>query len=806
MRISMSAVAFLMSLAAAPSLCARDGLLLFVFGPGSAETARDDAKAAAKVSRNWLKEPRSGVVVRGAGRQQAVLLSLKMDPTAFDKAFEEAALQARLADPAAFLASMETAAQEAALHPGARILVAVLNSPPLSSDDEKRIGALIQWCGEKSVRVLVVDTYAGGRGAHNPVFEGLASGTGGLLLDRADKLQSGVDLAASIVNPPVQAPAAAPHSAAKSQPSAEAAESRFRIPVHMRFIRTSMKQSLSQGSVGALGYGTDTNQFAMLVERAYDPTQAFAPMSGFAIVDAPLNAVKFQTDEHAGTYRASLRVSAAIRNSKNIAVWTGGKDVNLRGPLRKLELRREGNLFFSPGVMLPGGDTYTLEATVKDLLSGDTGTYEAPLESEKGAPGLFASDALFVRPFNGSADRFEADEVFAYEGQALAPVLDPVFKAGEPLTAHLYFIIYPTIGGVEPEISFELQRAGQAVARRNLKFTNQVNNPALEGKFGTMEGKNRNIIGGRVREFPYLADLSGAKFPAGNYNAIVTIKQGKYIITRTVPFRVEGDSATMASSPGSGAGEVVLPEIAPASIDSGGLVMARSDQERIWAEAAANALGYSSRLPNFRCTQETHRFTAPIQNPGELKKVDSFKDDLIYEDGRERYHTVEINGAKADKTRRELKGVQSRGEFGSMLKGMFEAASEATYKWVGRAMAMGVLCDVFEVRIAADKSGLNLYYNGQPASAAYTGQVFIESETGLVRQLTIQGSGLPPEFPLQSPAFSLNYGMVRIGTEDFLLSLRSVMQVREMNKFVRNETVFRDYRKFDAESRVKFVQ
>jgi len=34
-----------------------------------------------------------------------------------------------------------------------------------------------------------------------------------------------------------------------------------------------------------------------------------------------------------------------------------------------------------------------------------------------------ASDALFVRPFKGSADKFEADQVFSYEGRALAPVL-----------------------------------------------------------------------------------------------------------------------------------------------------------------------------------------------------------------------------------------------------------------------------------------------------------------------------------------------------------------------------------------------
>lgn len=57
---------------------------------------------------------------------------------------------------------------------------------------------------------------------------------------------------------------------------------------------------------------------------------------------------------------------------------------------------------------------------------------------------------------------------------------------------------------------------------------------------------------------------------------------------------------------------------------------------------------------------------------------------------------------------------------------------------------------------------------------------------------------------LQSPAFSLEYGMVRIGSDDFLLPLRSVLQVRQVKQFVRNETVFRDYRRFEASTDIKF--
>jgi hypothetical protein len=43
-----------------------------------------------------------------------------------------------------------------------------------------------------------------------------------------------------------------------------------------------------------------------------------------------------------------------------------------------------------------------------------------------------------------------------------------------------------------------------------------------------------------------------------------------------------------------------------------------------------------------------------------------------------------------------------------------------------------------------------------------------------------------------------------VGEQDYLVPLRSVLQLRQGKTLVRNETVFRDYRKFEASSRIKF--
>ena len=232
--------------------------------------------------------------------------------------------------------------------------------------------------------------------------------------------------------------------------------------------------------------------------------------------------------------------------------------------------------------------------------------------------------------------------------------------------------------------------------------------------------------------------------------------------------------------------------------------MSAEEQARVWAEAAENASGYSSHLPNFRCSQETHRLKAPIKTPEQFRETDTFKDELVYEGGEESYRTIEVNGVKSDVSIRDKKGVHSRGEFGTMLSALFSPKVAAAYKWAGQAMAGGVLCDVFEVGVTTEKSNFALYFNGHREVAGYTGRVFIDGETALVRRLTIQGDGLPQDFALQSPVFSLEYGMVKVGPQDYLLPLRSILQVRQGKFVVRNETVFREYRKFEASSEVQY--
>ncbi len=805
----------------APGLYAEDGLLTFVFGPSSQEAARQSAHAAAAAARHWVQTGGGVVEIRRAGNPDIKRIDKVPDAREMELTFIDTALAARDADPSSFLFTLDSAAQAAAMHSGARIVVAVLNSPPFSSDGERALEHLGEICQAHGVRVLVLDVGEGVKTVPNPALNALTAKTGGAWMRQAKSLETQVALAAPADEPaPVQAAA----KAAEAAPSAPGAVLKSEIPVRIRFIRTSGTGSTSESITD---HEADFGMTATLsnvngvvaggggsMEVSYWPNDPNAPLQGLVTVESPLNALKFDIDDNAGSYLARARITATVRNVKGAAIWTGRRDVTVHGPMQKLNERREGSMFFMRSVTLVGQGPFSMEAKVEDLVGNTMGFIQTPVKVGRNARSLVATDAVAVRPFKGSVDKFEADQVLSYEGEALSPVLDPVFRAGQPVDLQIYLRLYPDIHGDPLDLSMDVMNEGRVVAHMSLPFKSGLANSAREGPTNGAGGTS-NMVGGQAHEFPYLVNMKGAKFPAGDYQGIISIHQGKSVIKRVVAFKVVGDGTTppvevakvthtSAAADDAEIAAVVLPDIEPATIDSSGLKMRDEGQKQLWDAAAKSAMHYLDQLPNFRCIQETHRFTAPVKTPDQLKEADSYKDELIFEDGKERYQRIETDGVKADNAPVENKGISSRNEFGSLLRGLFDPDIAATYHWAGRSMTMGVLCQVFEFEVSKAKSNFVLHWGSMIEAAGYTGRVFIDDETGMVRRLTIQGTGLPKEFGLQSPSLSLDYGIVKIGRDDYLLPLRSMLQLRHAKAFVRNETVFRGYRKFEAESQIKY--
>ena len=130
--------------AADPGQPARSAI--FLFGPAGAEAGRQAARTAVPVSRHWLSEPGSTAELRRSGSVDALPLEANTPSKTIEPAFLNAAREARDTDPDTFLNSLDRAAQALAGRPGLRILVTVVETPPLSADGETQLKQTIDFC------------------------------------------------------------------------------------------------------------------------------------------------------------------------------------------------------------------------------------------------------------------------------------------------------------------------------------------------------------------------------------------------------------------------------------------------------------------------------------------------------------------------------------------------------------------------------------------------------------------------------------------------------------------------------------
>lgn len=491
--------ALLLALFSAGPARSDDRSLVVLFGPTGEDTGRQAAHSIADSTHDWLKIQGATAELRRPGISEGQELTKYMQPKDLDQAFLDAAGSGRQTDLQGFLNALDKAAYALARRPGKRLLVVILESPPPeivkamrggSEELDSRLSQTVDFCRSKAERVVVLDPSEPASKEPLAAFKSLAAATGGTLVRETKSLATSlltivpVEKAESAASPPT---AAAPVG----------------LPVHARFIR--MRPIRAKNAVTDLG-----------------------PMTGLLLVECPFSALQFRTD--GGKLVVEARVTETVRNAEGKSVWEAKKDIAIKEPLKKQQARKDGNLYYMRELQLPGGQ-YTIEAAVEDLAAGKSGKASETLRSSDNLPGFTVSDAMFVRPLNESADRFEADQALSYDGKALAPLLDPVFAANEPFILRLYFIIYPDLGGAKPEISLEILRNGQAVGRSQLAFNDEIKNTAAES--GTLSGK-----GEQKHEFPYLTQIRDASFDAGQYEARVTIRQGRNTVTRVAPFRV----------------------------------------------------------------------------------------------------------------------------------------------------------------------------------------------------------------------------------------------------------------------------
>ncbi len=230
----------------------------------------------------------------------------------------------------------------------------------------------------------------------------------------------------------------------------------------------------------------------------------------------------------------------------------------------------------------------------------------------------------------------------------------------------------------------------------------------------------------------------------------------------------------------------------------------RQEQERVIREAREMALSYTKRLPDFICLQVTRRYIDP-SGLEMFQLMDTIAERLSYFEQKEDYKLISINGRWTEGDRWKLGGATSSGEFGTMLKEIFDPATETEFRWERWGKLRGRICHVYALRVRQDRSKWHISWQRQlEIVPGYRGLVYIDRDVPMVLRITMEAVDIPPSFPIQEARTMLDYDFVEIAGNQYLLPLRSEMRMREGRLLVRNQVEFRSYRKFGAEAIITF--
>ena len=119
-------------------------------------------------------------------------------------------------------------------------------------------------------------------------------------------------------------------------------------------------------------------------------------------------------------------------------------------------------------------------------------------------------------------------------------------------------------------------------------------------------------------------------------------------------------------------------------------------------------------------------------------------------------------------------GASSSGEFGSILKEMFDPETQTDFAWERWATLRGKRMYVFSFRVSQANSDYSIYHqpSGRTVVAGYHGLIYADRNSNQIMRLRMDADALPADFPIQRVSLDLNYDFTLIADKEFVLPLK----------------------------------
>lgn len=233
------------------------------------------------------------------------------------------------------------------------------------------------------------------------------------------------------------------------------------------------------------------------------------------------------------------------------------------------------------------------------------------------------------------------------------------------------------------------------------------------------------------------------------------------------------------------------------------------EQQKIIEEAQNNALNYAKQLPDFICLQVTRRYIDRHYKPGtegSWSPSDRLAEKLTYFEQQEKYEAISHNdtslyGKQAD----SFGGALSRGDWGTLLREIFDPASDAEYHWERwTTLDSKHWFHVYTYSIDQAHSHETISHdNVERVTAAFHGEIFVQEGPNVIWRITVDPDP-PATFPVQNIHEQIDYRFVALSGQEFLLPVNGSVVMRADGVGSKNEIDFRSYRKYSADTSITF--
>jgi hypothetical protein len=273
------------------------------------------------------------------------------------------------------------------------------------------------------------------------------------------------------------------------------------------------------------------------------------------------------------------------------------------------------------------------------------------------------------------------------------------------------------------------------------------------------------------------------------------------------------DQPETPAAPAAGARPVETAAAAPAEApvlrrndEEGSVPFVNRPMDNLIRKATDAAMDFTEGLPAYVCQEMMARYQSETK-PARFQPLDVLSLNVVYENGKEDYRDLQINGRPTKKGLEESGGAWSTGEFGTVLIDLFHPATAADFRYQRESRAAGITAKVYEFSVKRENSHWDVKMGSQSYSPAYRGSVWIDPQTGRVLRMEKEGYGFPDSFPVDHVESATDYQYVRLGdAKQYLLPVHAENLMCQRGSDMCSKIVidFRNYHKYSGESTVTF--